>query len=140
MEMAVPHMKRNVTLLALCQGYAQTSVTVIISVSALAALTIIEDKSLATLPHAFMWLATALAATPASMLMRKYGRRAGFSIGAIFGYAGCFLCALGLDFGNFWVFIAGTSCMGAFNAFNQYLRLRRLKPRRNLSGPRRFLW
>ncbi len=122
MEIAVPHMKRNVTLLALCQGYAQTSVTVIISVSALAALTIIEDKSLATLPHAFMWLATALAATPASMLMRKYGRRAGFSIGAIFGYAGCFLCALGLDFGNFWVFIAGTSCMGAFNAFNQYLR------------------
>lgn len=122
MEMAVPHMKRNVTLLALCQGYAQTSVTVIISVSALAALTIIEDKSLATLPHAFMWLATALAAPPASMLMRKYGRRAGFSIGAIFGYAGCFLCALGLDFGNFWVFIAGTSCMGAFNAFNQYLR------------------
>ena len=122
MEMAVPHMKRNVTLLALCQGYAQTSVTVIISVSALAALTIIEDKSLATLPHAFMWLATSLAATPASMLMRKYGRRAGFSIGAIFGYAGCFLCALGLDFGNFWVFIAGTSCMGAFNAFNQYLR------------------
>ena len=122
MEMAVPHMRRNVTLLALCQGYAQTSVTVIISVSALAALTIIEDKSLATLPHAFMWLATALAATPASMLMRKYGRRAGFSIGAIFGYAGCFLCALGLDFGNFWVFIAGTSCMGAFNAFNQYLR------------------
>ena len=122
MEMAVPHMKRNVTLLALCQGYAQTSVTVIISVSALAALTIIEDKSLATLPHAFMWLATALAATPASMLMRKYGRRAGFSIGAIFGFAGCFLCALGLDFGNFWVFIAGTSCMGAFNAFNQYLR------------------
>lgn len=115
-------MKRNVTLLALCQGYAQTSVTVIISVSALAALTIIEDKSLATLPHAFMWLATALAATPASMLMRKLGRRAGFGIGAIFGYAGCLLCAVGVDFGNFWVFIAGTSCMGAFNAFNQYLR------------------
>lgn len=115
-------MKRNVTLLALCQGYAQTSVTVIISVSALAALTIIEDKSLATLPHAFMWMATAIAATPASMLMRKLGRRAGFGIGAIFGYAGCLLCAVGLDFANFWVFIAGTSCMGAFNAFNQYLR------------------
>lgn len=122
MEMVVPHMKRNVTLLALCQGYAQTSVTVVISVSALASLTIIEDPSLATLPHAFMWMATALAATPASMLMRRFGRRAGFSIGALFGYAGCFLCAVGLDFGNFWVFIAGTSCMGAFNAFNQYLR------------------
>ena len=35
---AIPHMKRNVSLLALCQGYAQTCVTVVISVSALAAL------------------------------------------------------------------------------------------------------
>lgn len=119
---AIPHMKRNVSLLALCQGYAQTSVTVVISVSALAALAIVEDKSLATLPHAFMWVATALAATPASMLMRKFGRRAGFGIGSIFGYAGCILCAIGVDYGEFWVFIAGTSCMGAFNAFNQYLR------------------
>jgi MFS family permease len=122
MEMAVPHMKRNVALLALCQGYAQTCVTVVISVSALAALAIVEDKSLATLPHAFMWVATALAATPASLLMRKYGRRNGFAIGSLFGVAGCALCAAGIQYADFWVFIAGTSCMGAFNAFNQYLR------------------
>jgi len=115
-------MKRNVSLLALCQGYAQTSVTVVISVSALAALAIVEDKSLATLPHAFMWVATALAATPASLLMRRLGRRSGFAIGSIFGFAGCALCTLGIQYADFWVFIAGTSCMGAFNAFNQYLR------------------
>ncbi len=120
--MIVPHMKRNVSLLALCQGYAQTSVTVVISVSALAALAIVEDKSLATLPHAFMWVATALAATPASLLMRRLGRRSGFAIGSIFGFAGCALCTLGIQYADFWVFIAGTSCMGAFNAFNQYLR------------------
>ena len=120
--MFVPHMKRNVTLLALCQGYAQTCVTVVISVSALAALAILEDKSLATLPHAFMWVATALAATPASMLMQRFGRRNGFAIGAIFGVAGCAFCTYGVYAADFWVFIAGTSCMGAFNAFNQYLR------------------
>jgi len=120
--MIIPHMKRNVSLLALCQGYAQTSVTVVISVSALAALAIVEDKSLATLPHAFMWVATALAATPASLLMRRLGRRSGFAIGSIFGFAGCALCTLGIQYADFWVFIAGTSCMGAFNAFNQYLR------------------
>lgn len=122
MEMAVPNMKRNVALLALCQGYAQTCVTVVISISALAALAILDDKSLATLPHAFMWVATAMAATPASLLMRKYGRRNGFAIGALFGVAGCALCAAGIQYADFWVFIAGTSCMGAFNAFNQYLR------------------
>ena len=46
-DTTIPHMKRNVALLSLCQGYAQTSVTVVISVSALASLLILEDKSLA---------------------------------------------------------------------------------------------
>lgn len=116
------HVKRNVSLLALCQGYAQTSVTVVITVSALAGAMIAEDKALATLPHAFMWVATALAALPASMLMNRFGRRAGFAGGSAFGVVGCGLCALGILAGDFWLFVAGTACMGAFNAFNQYLR------------------
>lgn len=115
-------MRRNVSLLALCQGYAQTSVTVVITVSALAGAVIAEDKALATLPHAFMWAATALAALPASMLMERFGRRAGFAGGSLLGLAGCGLCALGILRSDLWVFIAGTACMGAFNAFNQYLR------------------
>lgn len=118
----VPGMKRNVSLLALCQGYAQTSVTIVITVSALAGLMIAEDKALATLPHAFMWMATALAAMPASLLMKRLGRRLGFSIGAMIGLLGCVLCTAGVYLTDFWVFIAGTSCMGAFNAFNQYMR------------------
>ena len=115
-------MKRNVSLLAACQGYAQTSVTVVIVVSALAGAIIAEDKSLATLPHAFMWAATAFAAMPASLLMKRFGRRGGFAIGSLFGLAGSGLCTLGVYASDLWVFIAGTSCMGAFNAFNQYLR------------------
>ena len=116
------HMKRNVSLLAVCQGYAQTSVTIVITVSALAGAIIAEDKSLATLPHAFMWAATALAAMPASLLMRRFGRRGGFAIGSLFGLTGSGLCTLGVYVADLWVFIAGTSCMGAFNSFNQYLR------------------
>lgn len=133
-------MKRNVTLLALCQGYAQTCVTVVISVSALAALAILEDKSLATLPHAFMWVATALAAIPASMLMQRLGRRNGFAIGAIFGVAGCAFCTYGVYAVNFWVFIAGTSCMGAFNAFNQYLRFAAAEAANDAFRPKAISW
>lgn len=133
-------MKRNVTLLALCQGYAQTCVTVVISVSALAALAILEDKSLATLPHAFMWVATALAATPASMLMQRFGRRNGFAIGAIFGVAGCVFCTYGVYAGDFWVFIVGTSSMGAFNAFNQYLRFAAAEAADDAFRPKAISW
>ena len=136
----IPHMKRNVSVLALCQGYAQTCVTVVISVSALAALLILEDKSLATLPHAFMWVATALAATPASLLMKRYGRRRGFAAGAVFGFAGCMFCTLGLFYGDFWIFIAGTSCMGAFNAFNQYLRFAAAETANDAYRPRAISW
>lgn len=118
----IPYMKRNVSLLALCQGYAQTSVTVVITVAALAGAVLAEDKALATLPHAFMWVATALAAMPASLLMKRYGRRTGFAIGALTGVIGCVLSTLGVYLGDLWIFIAGTSFMGAFNAFNQYLR------------------
>ena len=118
----VPYMKRNVSLLALCQGYAQTSVTIVITVSALAGLAIADNKALATLPHAFMWMATAAAAMPASLLMKRLGRRLGFSIGSAIGLLGCVLCTAGVYLTDFWVFIAGTSCMGAFNAFNQYMR------------------
>jgi MFS family permease len=119
---AVLHMKRNVSLLALCQGYAQTSVTIVITVSALAGAIIAEEKSLATLPHAFMWLATAAAAMPASLLMKRFGRRGGFAMGSTLGMLGCALCTLGVYESNLWIFICGTSCMGAFNSFNQYLR------------------
>ena len=137
---AIPYMKRNVTLLALCQGYAQTSVTVVISVSALASLLILEDKALATLPHAFMWVATAIAATPASLLMKKYGRRGGFAVGSIFGLAGCGFCTLGLYVGDFWIFIAGTSSFGAFNAFNQYLRFAAAETANDEYRPKAISW
>lgn len=137
---AIPYMKRNVTLLALCQGYAQTSVTVVISVSALASLLILEDKALATLPHAFMWVATALMATPASLLMKKYGRRGGFAIGSIFGLLGCAFCTTGLYISDFWVFIAGTSCFGAFNAFNQYLRFAAAEAADDEFRPKAISW
>ena len=120
--MQIPHMRRNVSLLAICQGYAQTSVTVVITVSALAGAMIAEDKSLATLPHAFMWMATAVMALPASMLMKRFGRRAGLAGGSLFGLAGCGLCTLGILVTDLWIFIAGTSCFGAFNSFTQYLR------------------
>ncbi len=115
-------MKRNVSLLALSQGYAQTSVTIVIAISALAGAVIAENKALATLPHAFMWAFTALAAMPASLLMKRFGRRGGFSIGSVFGLVGCALCTLGVFLSDLWVFIAGTSSIGAFNAFTQYLR------------------
>ena len=52
-------MKRNIALLALCQAVFNTSTGVVLSVSALVSLALASNNSLATLPQALQWEATA---------------------------------------------------------------------------------
>ena len=54
-----PGMKKNVALLALCQALFNSSTGVVLSVSALVGLALASNKSLATLPQALQWAATA---------------------------------------------------------------------------------
>ena len=71
--------KRNVTLLAACQGLLITNLTIFMLVGALVAHSLLDAKELATLPMTAFWLGGALATIPASMLMKNIGRRNGFS-------------------------------------------------------------
>ena len=52
-------MKRNIAFLALCQAVCNTSTGVVLSVSALVGLALASNNSLATLPQALQWEATA---------------------------------------------------------------------------------
>ena len=54
-----PGMKKNVALLAMCQALFNSSTGVVLSVSALVGLALASNKSLATLPQALQWEATA---------------------------------------------------------------------------------
>ena len=85
--------RTNVLLLALCQALLVTGMSVIAIASALVGQALAADKSLATLPLALLQLAVMMTALPASLLMRRIGRRAGFSIGAVLGLLGGLLQA-----------------------------------------------
>ncbi len=77
---------RNVVLLSLAQSFANTLQTMGIATTPLAAYMLLgDDKSLATLPIVFVHLGLMTATVPASLLMNRFGRRAGFSIGAMIG-------------------------------------------------------
>lgn len=77
---------RNVALLAVAQSLAQTLQTMGIATTSLVAWMILgEDKSAATVPLVFTHLGLMAATFPASMLMARFGRRFGFSLGAIAG-------------------------------------------------------
>ena len=72
------HTIKNVALLASCQAITITGNIVIFSVSVLAALHILADKSLATIPLFIQYATGTLTTFLASFIMKRYGRKTGF--------------------------------------------------------------
>jgi MFS family permease len=116
------HASRNVFLLACCQALLFTNNVTLISLNGLAGFALAQNKALATLPVTGYVVGAALATFPASLWMRKVGRRSGFLTGTLFGVAGGAIATLGIWLGSFWTLVAGTLVLGAYNAFGQYYR------------------
>lgn len=118
----VPPPNRNVLLLATSQALALSAIVLSMTLAALLGAALAPDKGLATLPIAIMVVGTALASIPASLLMRRLGRRTGFLIGATLGIAGSALAATGLLRQNFGEFVAGHLLLGIYQGFANYYR------------------
>lgn len=121
-DQAADHTRRNVLLLALCQALHNSGTSMLIVVSALAGHMLAEDKSLATLPLALQWTATMATTIPASLLMRRHGRRLGLSLGASIFAGGGVLGVFALKAGSFELFSLACMCVGVGNSFAQYYR------------------
>jgi MFS family permease len=119
---ALDHMKRNVSVLAVCQALANTNNTILIALGALVGYSLADNKVLATLPVATVMIGTMLFTMPASFWMRKVGRKYGFMTGILIGMAGASLCSLAIYQGDFWLFCLGTGLVGVNNSFVQQYR------------------
>jgi len=113
---------RNVLVLATCQTLFGAGRSMIVLTAPLIAYGLMQEKSLATLPHALVIVGTALLTLPASLLMRRLGRRYGFAIGALIGSAGGVTCVLAIQIVDFWLFCLGTLLFGAAAGFAQHYR------------------
>ena len=114
--------KRNVGVLAICQGLLLINNTVLITVNGLAGITLAPDKALATLPVSLYFVGSALTTIPLSFMMKRYGRRAGFTLGAVFAVIGSLICAAALYAASFWLLCAGVLVLGGYFAAGQYYR------------------
>ncbi|HET7731553.1 MAG TPA: MFS transporter [Usitatibacter sp.] len=114
--------QRNVLLLSLCQALLLTNAVTLIAISALAGYSLTDTKTLATLPSASYVIGSMVSTVPASMWMKRAGRRSGFLAGAAFGLAGSVLASVAMGVGSFGLLCAGTMLMGVYNAFGQYYR------------------
>ena len=114
--------RRNVLLLALSQALMLSAIVMSVALGAMLGSILAPDKGLATLPIAMMVIGTAIASLPAAILMRHYGRRAGFLIGAALGLSGSLLCALALQKSSFVLFVTGHLLLGSYQGFANYYR------------------
>jgi len=114
--------RKNVAVLAVCQALLFTNNSILITVNALAGYALATDKTLATLPVTSYFVGSALATLPLAMLMKRYSRRAGFTIGAMFAIAGSLVCAAAVYAGNFWLLCLGVVVLGAYFAAGQHYR------------------
>ncbi len=114
--------KKNVALLSACQGLLLTNNSILIAANGLAGYALATDKALATLPITTYIVGAALTTMPASLLMRRLGRRTGFTLGAAFGILGALICTYAAFAHDFWLLCAGTLVLGIYNATGQYYR------------------
>jgi MFS family permease len=114
--------RRNVLFLALCQALFMTSTSAIVTTAALIGYSLSDDKALATLPLAMQFIAVMAVTIPASLLMKRIGRRSGFSIGLCIGLVGAGLAIVAIREADFVLFCLACLLIGIFNGFGQYYR------------------
>ena len=114
--------KRNVAILAYAQAVLGSQLAIQIILGGLAGAYLASDPSLATLPISITVLVSMFTAPAASLFMGRFGRRAGFLLGAFGGAVGGALSAWALMIGSFDLLLAGAACTGAYQASQGFFR------------------
>jgi MFS family permease len=114
--------KRNVAVLVFAHAVLGSQLALNIIVAGLAGALLADDPSLATLPISIVVVGSLLTAPGMSLFMGRYGRRAGFLVGAAAGGLGGSVCARALFVGSFELFIAGSILIGVYQAAQGFFR------------------
>ena len=113
---------RNLMVLVGCQLISATSTTTLVTLGGIIGTSLTSNKALVTLPMSLMVVAIAATAVPASMLMRRIGRRRGFMLASVCASAGMFIGVMALKNSSFELFCMATMMLGVNMAFTQQYR------------------
>lgn len=114
--------RRNVAVLVAAQAILGAQMPMIFVVGGLAGQSLASNICFATLPISLIVLGSMLSATPISHLMQRYGRRAGFMIGAGAGAVGGAIGAYGLYTASFPIFLLGSLITGTYMSAQGFYR------------------
>ncbi|MFN3132222.1 MFS transporter [Roseibium sp.] len=133
--------KRNAVLLALAQALGGASASIVITTGSLVGYMMLdEDKALATVPVSAMVLGTAFGTIPAGIIMRRFGRRAGFMGSAMVGAASGLLAAYAVLLNHFLLFSFACGLGGFAGAFVQQYRFAAADTASDAFKPKAISW
>jgi MFS family permease len=113
---------KNVLVLGTCQMLAGTGRGIFMVTSPAVALGIAPHLALATLPTALIVIGSACGAMPASLFMRRVGRKTGFICGTMLAVLSGTSCTAAVIFENFYLLALGGFLYGLFASFGQLYR------------------
>lgn len=114
--------RRNVAVLVLAQAVLGAQMPMLFVVGGLAGQSLASNICFATLPITLIVLGSMMAATPVSSLMQKFGRKAGFFVGAGAGAIGGAIGAYGLYLASFPIFLLGSLITGVYMSAQGFYR------------------
>jgi MFS family permease len=115
-------MNKTVFILSLCQALLGTGNILLVAMAALIGQTLAPSDALITLPLAFQFVGLMTATIPASLIMKKLGRRKGFYLGNSLGIIGAVCCAVALVYQSFVGFCGGSFLLGMGIGFGTLYR------------------
>ncbi len=114
--------RRNIFVLTAAQALGAASPPIIIALGGLVGQQLSSDPALVTLPVSLFSLGLALGTLPAAFIMRSFGRRNGYLLGACFGISSGLVAALGIFTSSFLIFCLGTFIAGFYASYVQSYR------------------
>ncbi len=114
--------RANARILTTAQALGGASPAIIVSLGGIVGQQLATNPAFATLPISLFNLGMAIGTLPAAFLMRKYGRRGGYMIGALLGIVSGLVAASGIYLGAFLIFCLGTLIAGFYGSYVQSYR------------------
>ncbi|MBT5861562.1 MAG: MFS transporter [Gammaproteobacteria bacterium] len=113
---------RNLSILVVCQLISTSGMSVMVILGGIIGSALSTNKAFATLPLSMMVITIAATTIPATMLMKKVGRRKGFALSSASAAVALVLATLALKESSFLIFNIAAMIFGINMAFTQQYR------------------
>ena len=113
---------RNLSILLICQLISATGSIALVTLGGIIGSSLTQNKAFATLPVSIMVISVAATTVPATLLMRRIGRKYGCTLASLSAAVAALMAAYAVSISSFPFFIFAAAVFGINMAFTQQYR------------------